>query len=221
MTITTAQIRGARGILNWSQHDLSERTGISPTSIGSIENGISSPRESTLASIEKAFEDSGIEFLPNDGLRKKSGLINFFKGKQGFLDFYDDIYRTAASLHSTDNIFLVNNVDEALFMKWGKDILEPHSKRMQELGNVRYNILVKEGDTNFVATSYAEYRWLSGDFFSSVPFYVYGEKLAIILFEDEPTVLVLEYPSVTEAYRRQFEAMWELARKPEKKNPEL
>jgi len=73
--ITTAQIRGARGVLNWSQGDLSERTGISATSIGSIENGLTQPRDSTLQLIQKAFEDSGIEFLPDEGIKKKSGEV--------------------------------------------------------------------------------------------------------------------------------------------------
>lgn len=211
--ITTAQIRGARGILNWSQGDLSERTDISATSIGSIENGLTQPRESTLAIIQKAFEDAGIEFLPNDGLRKKSGQINFFRGEDGFSDFYDDIYQTALALQG-EATFLVNNVDETVFMKWGKDIFQPHSERMKKLEGITYKILVQEGDTNFAASSYAEYKWLPKEFFSTVPFYVYGDKLAIILFEVEPTVLVFEYPLVSEAYRKQFEAMWEISQAP-------
>lgn len=212
MTITTAQMRGARGLLNWSQQDLSERTDISSTSIGSIENGLSSPRDSTLAAICKAFEDAGIEFTSNDGVRKKSSSIHTFVGRQGFIDFYEDIYNTAKGFKGT---FLVNNVDETKFLKWGKDILEPHSLRMKELGTVDYKILVKEGDLNFAASEYAEYRWLPKDMFASVSFYVYGSKLGIILFENEPTVLVLDYPAITDAYKKQFEAFWELSRAPQ------
>lgn len=213
--ITTAQIRGARGVLGWSQGDLSERTGISATSIGSIENGLTQPRDSTLQTIQKAFEDNGIEFLPNDGLRKKSGYINFFRGLAGFKDFYDDIYETARA-YGKPMEFLVSNVDEQQFMKWGKDIFAPHSSRMNELGNVTYKILVQEGDTNFVASSYAHYRWLPKEFFSSVPFYVYGNKLAVILFDTDLTVMVLDYPMITDAYRRQFDAMWNIAKTPKK-----
>jgi transcriptional regulator with XRE-family HTH domain len=214
--ITTAQIRGARGILNWSQGDLSDRTDISATSIGSIENGLTQPRESTLTLIQKAFEDAGIEFLPNDGIRKKSGLINFFRGEKGFADFYDDVYHTALSLKG-EATFLVNNVDEEIFLKWGKDFFKPHSERMSKLSGIKYKILVQDGDTNFAASSYAEYRWLPKEFFSTVPFYVYGDKLAVILFEVEPTVLVFEYTLISEAYRKQFEAMWEISQPPKTK----
>lgn len=214
--ITTAQIRGARGILNWSQGDLSDRTDISATSIGSIENGLTQARTSTLEIIQKTFEDAGIEFLPNDGIRKKSNLINMYHGEKGFIEFYDDIYQTALSLKG-NNVFLVNNVDEKIFLKWGKDIFSSHSDRMRKLENITYKILVQEGDTNFVASAYAQYKWLPKEFFSTVPFYVYGEKLAVILFEVEPTVLVFEYTLIADAYRKQFEAMWEISTPPKAK----
>src|SRR5690606_7691572 len=95
MTITTAQIRGARGILGWSQQDLAQRTGISATSIGAIENNQTTPRESTLATIRKTFEAGGIEFLAGDGLRKKTIQVDVLKGSEGFRQLSIDIYDTA------------------------------------------------------------------------------------------------------------------------------
>ncbi|MCB9989665.1 MAG: helix-turn-helix transcriptional regulator [Rhodospirillales bacterium] len=208
MTITTAQIRGARGILNWSQNDLAERTGISATSIGAIENGSTTPRANTIMTIQKAFEDGGIEFIGTTGLRLRTGDVRVLSGKQGFFEFYDDIYETLRK--HPGNVF-VSNVDENEFLKWGSDILEPHTERMKELNDIHYKILIKEGDHNYVASSYAEYRWLPKEQFSSVPFYVYGDKLAILLFSDTPTVIVLAYAAVAEAYRVQFETIWKTA----------
>src|ERR1700757_5047469 len=80
MSITTAQIRGARGILNWSQADLAERTGISATSIGSIENGVSTPRANTLTLIQKAFESAGIEFI-DGGVRLRRSDVRVYEGR--------------------------------------------------------------------------------------------------------------------------------------------
>ena len=87
---------------------------------------------------------------------------------------------------------------------------------LKKLNKVKYKILVREGDTNFVASSYAQYKWLPKEFFSTVPFYVYGDKMAVILFEVEPTILVFEYTLISEAYRKQFEAMWEISNDPAK-----
>lgn len=211
--ITTAQIRGARGVLNWSQGDLSERTGISATSIGSIENGLTQARESTLENIQKAFEDSGIEFLPNDGIRKKSGEVKIFTGRNGFWEFYEDVYNTVSK---DQGEIVVSNVDERKFEKWlGPDNLKIHIDRIKLLSDLSYRILVREGDDYFLATpDFGQYRWIPASFFSSVPFYVYGQKLAILLFDAEPTVIVLDYPSVAQAYRMQFDAFWAISKEP-------
>lgn len=206
--ITTAQIRGARGILNWSQGDLSDRTDISATSIGSIENGLTQPRESTLAVIQKAFEDAGIEFLPNDGIRKKSGEVRVLTGRSGFQEFYDIVYK---ELSLSPGEVLVSNVDERLFEKWhGSENVKAHVERMKALKGVSYKILIKEGDRYFTNTNKdVEYRWIPKDQFSSVPFYVFADKLAIIIFDNEPTVILMEYSIVSRAYAMQFVGLWE------------
>lgn len=211
MTITTAQIRGARGILNWSQHDLSERTGISATSIGSIENGQSIPRENTLNAIRKAFEDSGIEFMPNQGIRVRSGDVQIFRGRSGFLDFMKDVYETLETSEARNAY--VSNVDEGEFLKWMGDASEDHLKKVSQLSGLNYKILVKDGDKYLPATSYAEYRSMPREQFSSVPFYVYGDKLAILLFETEPTIIIMNYAAVANAYKLQFDALWRTAKK--------
>ena len=213
MSITTAQIRGARGILNWSQQDLAQRTGISATSIGAIENGQTTPRESTLQTIRKTLENAGIEFIGLDGVRQRTGDVRVFQGQEGFWDFYEDIYTT---LRDNPGEVLVSNADERLFEKWlGAENLKKHVTRMQGIKDLSYKILIKEGDTYFLATSdYAEYRWMSKDQFSLVPFYVYGKKLAILIFGTEPKAIVMNYAAVSEAYRAQFEAIWKISKEP-------
>lgn len=217
--ITTAQIRGARGILNWSQGDLSERTGLSPTSVGGIENGLTNPRDSSLMAVQKAFEDAGIEFMPNDGIRKKSGEIRVLKGRSAFWEFYQDVYDT---LSVNPGEVIVSNVDERKFEKWlGSENVRVHVSRMRQLSGATYKILLQEGDDYYIASSdYSEYRWIPKEFFSSVPFYVYGEKLAILVFDVEPTVIVLEYPAIAKAYRNQFSAIWGLSALPANKSEE-
>ena len=207
MSISTAQMRGARGLLNWGQNDLSDRTGISTTSIGSIENGITIPRESSIAAITKAFEDAGIEFTGNDGVRMRSADIRIFSGRSGFSEFYEDIFRT---LQSRPGQVSVSNVDERLFEKWhGQEKVKEHVDRMKGISGISYRILIKEGDEYYTSgNEYTEYRWLPKDMFSSVPFYVFGEKLAIILFDKEPTVILLNYPLVADAYRLHFDSLW-------------
>ena len=63
--ITSAQIRAARGILDWSRRDLANSSGISFASMMRLESfdGVPASNFKTLEAIKKAFEEAGVEFL--------------------------------------------------------------------------------------------------------------------------------------------------------------
>ena len=69
--ITSAQIRAARGMLDWYRKDLSETSGISFASMIRLESfeGVPASNFKTLEAIKKAFEAAGIEFVgtPEEG----------------------------------------------------------------------------------------------------------------------------------------------------------
>jgi len=69
--ITPEQCRAARGLLKWSQKDLADASGVSNQSVRDFELGRKNPQQSTLAVIQRAFEDAGVEFTNGDtpGLR--------------------------------------------------------------------------------------------------------------------------------------------------------
>ena len=68
-----AQSRAARGLLNWSQSDLVEHSGVSKKTIADFERGTTRPYGRTLAAIIAAFEVAGIEFI-NRGVRMRASL---------------------------------------------------------------------------------------------------------------------------------------------------
>ena len=210
VTITTAQMRGARGLLNWNQSELSKRTGISTTSIGNIEAGNTQARESTLKVIKQAFENAGIEFIGTEGMRLRNDFIKTFQGKDQFWDFYEDIYST---LRENPGEVVVSNADEKQFLSYlTQDQIITHRDRMSSINGVSYRILVSEGDDFLAASSkYASYKWMPQELFSSVPFYIYGNKMAIVSFYNEPQVYVIKSSDITDAYRKQFDAIWEMA----------
>src|SRR3984893_8064786 len=69
--ITSAQIRAARGLLNWSARELSERSGVSQSTIHRAERAEGRPtmHEHGLAAIKVALERYGVEFLDESGVR--------------------------------------------------------------------------------------------------------------------------------------------------------
>ena len=67
MTITPEQCRAARALLNWSQPNLAEATGIARETIAHFERGARMMYPRNLATIRSTLEAAGIEFINRNG----------------------------------------------------------------------------------------------------------------------------------------------------------
>lgn len=208
---TLEQIRAARALLGWSQHDLADKAGLSQTGIARIENGTNQPNTKTLEKINAAFDGADIEFLGSSGLRKRTGEVRTLKGYEGFSKFIYDVYET---VKAEGGEICVSNVDEREFDKWQSQFREDYLAKMEALYKEKkfvFKILIKEGDNHQVA-KYAEYKHLKPENFGSVPFYVYGSKTAMILFGDDVAVYIIDNKEIAQAQRKQFNIVWSAAK---------
>lgn len=206
---TIEQIRAARALLDWSQSDLADHSGLSQTGIARIENGTNQPNSRTLEKITAAFEKANIEFLGTSGLRKKSGEIRVLKGAQGFRDFMDDVYETAKNAGGQ---ICLHNAKPQNWYKWlGEEWYAMHSERMKALGSkIDVRITAEEGNHLFIANSFAEYRWFPNELFNDKSFYSYGSKLAFITFGDEDVIVrVFDDTDFAEGFRILFNIAWD------------
>ena len=77
MPVTSAQVRMARGALNWSVRDLAEAAGIHRNTVTNIETGRYAGDAETLAAIVGALKRAGVDFIaensggPGVRLRKR------------------------------------------------------------------------------------------------------------------------------------------------------
>jgi len=67
MPVTSAQIRMARGALNWTVRDLAEATGLHRNTVTNIETGRYVGDPESLAVIEKVLKAAGVEFIDENG----------------------------------------------------------------------------------------------------------------------------------------------------------
>jgi transcriptional regulator with XRE-family HTH domain len=202
------QIRAARAMLNWSQDGLAETCGLSVATIRKIEAGNISPRGKTITLIEQAFDNAGLEFIDPNGVRQRPDDITVYQGEEGTRDFIDDIY--AVSLEKGGEIVQVWNSAYSIF-ELMPEYRAIHFARMQA---IRERIVVKcilTENLIFTPAPYCQYRSLSKHYVNSVPFYVYGDKYAIILFKDlpSPKIIVIHSRLASDAFRFQFTSMWE------------
>ena len=81
--MTSAQIRAARGLLDWTVRDLAERSGVDRNTVSNIETGAYAGAPETLEAIRRALERAGVEFTNGDApgvrLRTKEVLPHKIK----------------------------------------------------------------------------------------------------------------------------------------------
>jgi len=68
--IEAKQIRAARALLEWSQGDLVEKTGLSLTTIRRMEDTAIGPSRSSsgnVDTVQRTLEGAGIQFIPENG----------------------------------------------------------------------------------------------------------------------------------------------------------
>lgn len=213
------QVRAARGLLDWTRPELGEKAGLTKDSIKNIEDGTSYPREGTIRDLVRVFDENGVEFTDNFGVRLKPQGVEVLLGEDGLRRFFDGVYE---HLRKHGGLVQQTGIDENLFTQYLGDYSPIHIKRISELvkerRDIKFQALIKEGDSNFACSEYADYRWQATESFEPVPFYIYGDCLAIISFQTipAPTVVLHKITAITNAYRKQFETMWRMAKIPPK-----
>ncbi|WP_339949045.1 helix-turn-helix transcriptional regulator [uncultured Albimonas sp.] len=65
--MTSAQVRGARGLLGWSVRQLAEAAGVHRNTISNFETGKYRGDAETLAAIRRTLETAGVVFIAENG----------------------------------------------------------------------------------------------------------------------------------------------------------
>jgi transcriptional regulator with XRE-family HTH domain len=213
MFFSLSQIRAACGLLDWSASNLAEKIGVSKQMMSAYLAGKSGMSSQNLEKMAHVLDVAGIDFTPEDGVKRKSLRTQTFHGQAGMIEFMRLVYEEA---RDRGGEFCVSNVDETIFTeRFGQEEDALYTKRMSEIKDrYKFKVLIKEGDQNFVASEYAEYRWIPAEQFHSVPFYVFGNSLAFLIFGEQTTIHVIHNAEVANAQRSQFNLAWEEAKIP-------
>ncbi len=210
--IDAAQIRAARALLDWNRDQLAAASGVSVPALAKIEGEKSSPHAETLMKVQSALEQAGIVFGDSSGVKKKSEIVTVYEGRDGYQAYCDDMYMTAVK-HGGE--FLIGGgLQQDFYEALDENYLQLHVDRMKKISNqLKVRALKPLRDANLPGVDYVEYRIMPDDAFMAVPFYVYHNKLAIITWRPHMRVVVLEDKQISEAYRKQFDMVWRIARR--------
>lgn len=204
--ITHLQVKAARALLEWSQEQLAEAAQISQPTLKNFERGASVPKVSTLMSIKNALEREGIKFTEDNGVRKINNNLLTLEEKDSVVHLWDDIYDTLKT--GKGNEVLIFNGSEQKLSPHLYPVLLKHLDRLKKI-NVTERILVQHDDVDLFA-DYDYYRWTKEGMYYPMPFYVYGDKVAIRL-KDFDKCMIIRDTDLAHYYREKFDEIWETA----------
>jgi len=125
----------------------------------------------------------------------------FFRGKQALKSVFDD------QIKEGKEILILGACPSA------KDIIKYYFPRF-DAERKRKNIKVKAIFTSKIKEKIplAEIKYLSTQFNSPSATNIYGDKVAIILWTDEPLAILINQKEIADSYRDYFNILWKLAK---------
>lgn len=206
--ITINQCRAARGLLDWTQQDLADASGLSKTAINNFEKGHSDIKMESLRAVSMAFESADIEFLDENGLRKKSEKAYYLKGESAFEELLDDIVET---MKNKDSDILVINRNETITGQTSQKALLDYREKLKKHG-INERIICAHSN-NSLTQDIESKRWLDeAALLGVLTTFIYDRKVAIELW-DQSIILVLDSKEANASERLRFEKIWHIAHK--------
>ncbi len=208
--ITLQQIKAARALLNWTQGDLALHSGVSVPAIARLEQGNGNARADTVHALHQAFETHGIEFYETTGVNLRTEIfkIDILDGADAMQQIWDDVVATLGKHGGGE--FLMNGMDEHLWVKFFGDRLDAEIKRRRN-SNITHRLLIQEGD-NLCLGSDEVYRTVPQAVFGQTPYFIYGNKHALINWGPPMRIVRIECHSAAETMRKQFNFNWDMGK---------
>lgn len=150
----------------------------------------------------KEQEQDVKEILPELHARHKAkkveGQVRLFKGLKGIRSIFYDIIRTGE-----DNYVYGS---EGQFSERMPEFAHQFLRMKKEKGMKTFMILRKGREE--IDTSKKNYRYAPGIKESPAVTNIYGNKVAIIIWTDEPEGIIIENAAAAKAYKSYFDFMW-------------
>jgi transcriptional regulator with XRE-family HTH domain len=209
--ISLSQIRAARALLDWTQNDLAQRSGLSLRALNSIERGLAVPRIDTLRFIQETFEKENIEFGENDGVRRKTERLDIVKweGAEYLNQHLIDVVR---ELNAPGSEVLYNLASEEIHADLRPQVLDDYFSHIAKY-RITERVLLATGE-KWIISPPPCYRWMKPENFNHVCYIVYGDNVAFQILSKPHRVIIIRNPGIADMFRRQFDFNWASAETP-------
>ncbi len=134
--------------------------------------------------------------------KKVEGQVRLFKGNKGIKTVFMDIIRTGE-----DNYVFGS---EGQFTERMTDFAHKFTL-LKKQAKIKTRVLMRKS-TREIDTKLSDHRYLPNVAGSPAVTNIYGDKIAIIIWTDEPEAIVIENSAAAKAYKSYFDFMWKNAK---------
>ena len=135
--------------------------------------------------------------------KKQRPIIELYEGIDGFKTIFHDILNEGKDFLALG----ASGKFETVLPTFSKIFI----KKREQMG-IYAKLVVIEG-TRPVVTKMNEYRWIPKNYPSPTTTIIYGKKVAILLWLEEPLGILIESKEVVESYKNYFELLWAIGKK--------
>ena len=136
--------------------------------------------------------------------------MTVYEGVEGFKKFSDDRY--AVAMVDPREFLMCGGFQDDFIRATGSEYFQFHAERMAHIKNFKMRALIKSSlDPTVVSLAYMSQRFLPEAYHASVPYYVYGTKLAIITVDENIRIIVIDDEKTAASFRKQFDLMWKMS----------
>jgi predicted transcriptional regulator len=205
---TLGQIKAARALLGWRQVDLAKATKLSLPSIKNLERGMASPKMSTTKVIHNALTAAGIDFIGEYGVQLRDEIFEMlhFDGDDFISKLTDDVFSV---IRGPSDELLIVSIDERQFEEVASKDMDRYREKLEKLKYTERVLIPHKHD--YFISPHGSYRWLPKQLIGPVPYFIYGDRYAIIMWKMK-RVVVMRNKSVADSFRNQFNGLWTIGR---------
>ena len=159
-----------------------------------------------LVEVQKSLVEGLMPMLESQLLKHKAPLVRVFRGKEGLRFVWEDM------LKEKTGIFWYGGAMQG-FRFHMRDYLRLWNKRREKLGiPIKFIFIDQPGVRQAIKPlKLLKAKPLPENLYSSVPWWLYGDKMAIVFWSEEPLAILIESAELAKTYRNFFNLVWKSA----------
>lgn len=131
----------------------------------------------------------------------KERSVTYLKGKEGFQTLLNDQIITGQTIHTIAARDISNKL---------RTFYKKHDKNRIK-NNILTRLLLSEKSRKH-NIPLSRLKFLPDEYLSTTATSIYGDKIAIVHYADEPYVIIIKSKEINESYKQYFEMLWNMAK---------